>query len=976
MAGESGRILKIIFAGEASGAKKAIGEVDQAAGGLELKLGKAGEMLGKLGAAAGIGAIGHELATFAGEANASIGKLQSQLGLTREEAQQLGTVGQAVFRQGLGASLTDVNAVVADVTRSLGLQGDELAAISADVIRVSDAFSGLGAEPQLITEDLRAMKAAFPGMTEAQSLDLITMGFQNSAGSAGDLQDSLREYPSHFAAIGLSGNDMMTFFSEGMKAGALNTDSLGDAVKEFGIRVQTAGETGQQAIQEMFPPDEAQRLISDFAQGGEAGRQAFVTVFEQLQNTSDEQERYNLAVQLFGSKGEDLVGVMDRMSPSFLATRDASQEVVDKTASLDAQYTGLGHTLETAKRAIETSLLGPLQQIAPVAQPAIDGLSGFGTAAMGLSALGVPVGGMAKKVGGSLLGLAVGPQAPFVLAGIAAVGLGVLIFTHWDEIKAKSEEIWGAVGSFLGSTWDGLKTSGKETWTGIRDDSTRLAGEAKAAVTGAISDAKTTLSTTWTETATLGRNTWTGIKTDTGTLAGEAKVAVTGAISDAKTTLGTTWTDIKTDAVTKWGEIKKTFVDTKDDVKGALLAPFGAARDEIGGIGKAFGNVLIRGWNKDLGAAFDFADYVGKAINGISSALHLGNIIPVPFKRFEIQKFHSGVRNFGGGMAIVGDGGPELLNLPRGTDVLSVDQTRRILAGVDATALGGPVDFAKGLLSGVTSLAGSVADRLSGFLAQGAGQVVEQAFATAGVRLDLSAPFSGVASALLSRIREGAVALIGSLLEELKGMLGGDWVKPLANYVVTQEFGPSSAGLGYSFHSGIDLAAPLGRPIMAAHGGTVSTAAAGGYNSGYGSFVALKHENGFSTLYGHMQTVLAQLGSQVRAGQQIGTVDSTGNSTGHHLHFEVRENGSAVNPRTKVPGLFNGGIVEGSPEGTLIRAGERNRTEAVIPLEEGGGRFSQFVVNETINLDGRMVAQVTFPFIVDWFGRNLRRAQT
>jgi len=95
-------------------------------------------------------------------------------------------------------------------------------------------------------------------------------------------------------------------------------------------------------------------------------------------------------------------------------------------------------------------------------------------------------------------------------------------------------------------------------------------------------------------------------------------------------------------------------------------------------------------------------------------------------------------------------------------------------------------------------------------------------------------------------------------------------------------------------HTGIDIGgAGFGAPIIAAADGVVSYA---GYNGGYGNCVIVNHGNGISTLYGHGQKILTTVGTEVKQGDLIMEVGSTGNSTGPHLHFEVRVNGSCVNP--------------------------------------------------------------------------------
>ena len=97
-------------------------------------------------------------------------------------------------------------------------------------------------------------------------------------------------------------------------------------------------------------------------------------------------------------------------------------------------------------------------------------------------------------------------------------------------------------------------------------------------------------------------------------------------------------------------------------------------------------------------------------------------------------------------------------------------------------------------------------------------------------------------------------------------------------------------------HNGLDIAGSniYGQPIVAARAGTVIDA---GWNSGgYGNYVMINHGDGFITIYGHMSSVASYTGQSVSAGQVIGYVGNTGRSTGPHLHFEVRLNGSVEDP--------------------------------------------------------------------------------
>jgi murein DD-endopeptidase MepM/ murein hydrolase activator NlpD len=129
------------------------------------------------------------------------------------------------------------------------------------------------------------------------------------------------------------------------------------------------------------------------------------------------------------------------------------------------------------------------------------------------------------------------------------------------------------------------------------------------------------------------------------------------------------------------------------------------------------------------------------------------------------------------------------------------------------------------------------------------------------------------------------------------------WPEPQAQ--ISQPFGPSSCGCepaygGYPhFHTGIDLVEPFGSPVFAADDGVV--ALVGQSTSGYGNYVVIAHSGGLDTLYGHLSAGLVTIGQSVVQGQPIGLEGSTGNSTGAHLHFELRINQRPVDPAPYLP---------------------------------------------------------------------------
>lgn len=143
-----------------------------------------------------------------------------------------------------------------------------------------------------------------------------------------------------------------------------------------------------------------------------------------------------------------------------------------------------------------------------------------------------------------------------------------------------------------------------------------------------------------------------------------------------------------------------------------------------------------------------------------------------------------------------------------------------------------------------------------------------------------------------------------------------------------------SSGYGYrrdpftgagAMHSGIDFKGPHGQPILSAARGTITHA---GWKSGYGKTVEITHGNGLMTRYAHLSKIHVTTGQKVKQGLQVGAMGSTGRSTGTHLHFEVRLNGTAVNPRP---------FLEANTDVLKVQAVARQRTSTPKKRAEKSG---------------------------------------
>lgn len=120
---------------------------------------------------------------------------------------------------------------------------------------------------------------------------------------------------------------------------------------------------------------------------------------------------------------------------------------------------------------------------------------------------------------------------------------------------------------------------------------------------------------------------------------------------------------------------------------------------------------------------------------------------------------------------------------------------------------------------------------------------------------------------------------------------------PLDKKIMTSPFGYRTSPISgkWSFHAGIDLAAPAGTEVHACKTGVVSET---GFNSIYGNFIRILHNGKKTSVYAHLSKILVKKNEKVSTGQTIGLVGTTGASTGPHLHFEIRENGAPEDPST------------------------------------------------------------------------------
>ena len=228
-------------------------------------------------------------------------------------------------------------------------------------------------------------------------------------------------------------------------------------------------------------------------------------------------------------------------------------------------------------------------------------------------------------------------------------------------------------------------------------------------------------------------------------------------------------------------------------------------------------------------------------------------------------------------------------------------EVNKALEGVPLDSAGGGNGMQAGLMAGAAvgqSMANPNNPLMSPQAAAGLGQnMAKAALAGAPASPDPDMPTKGAPGG------GGAFSGAGAAGAAIGAQLGGSATAvhplPKGTFRVGSRFGMRIHPIQKvpKMHSGQDFPAPNGTPVMASGDGTVTFAGvSGSLTKGYGRLVTIKHADGTETKYGHLNSINIQQGAQVKAGTKIGTVGSSGGSTGPHLHYEVRKGGKPVDP--------------------------------------------------------------------------------
>lgn len=470
---------------------KGIKEGDAAAQKLSGSLKTAGTAA-TVGLTAPIVAAGAAAFSTAASYEQATARIQSALGLTAEEAERLGDVGEGIYENGFGASLDAVSDALITVRQNLGdLNDQDLEYVTQAALTLSDT---LGMD---VGESVRGVNALMDGfgLSAQDAMDLFAAGAQDGLNYSGELGDNLAEYGPRFAQMGFSAEEYFSILKTGSENGAYSLDKVNDFLNEF----QTSLTDGRMDEQIGRFSESTQQLFESWKQGGATGQQVFEAVMGELAQMPDGYEKANIASELWSSLGEDnamgmitsLAGVENKYGDVAGAAGEAADAASDsfagKAQSAMRELQGAIEPLGQPLLNIATNVAGVVRSfgewfdgIGEGGQMAVLAIAGI-LAAIGpvLSVAGnlvavIPAittalsgaGGAAGLFGGALTALT-GPVG--IVVGVLA-GLTAAIVYLWNTnegFRTAVSEAWNAIWGTIQGVIAQLQPYVQQAWEAI-----------------------------------------------------------------------------------------------------------------------------------------------------------------------------------------------------------------------------------------------------------------------------------------------------------------------------------------------------------------------------------------------------------------------------------------------------------------------------------------------------------------------------
>lgn len=331
---------------EAKETAGAFGKLSKVTGDFGKALYKVSQYTGAFALVSGVTDTFTDMVGSVGDYQSELKQVQAATGATKEEMREMSDILRNLYTQNLGESWTDLSEALTIARQVTHQQGKELEDTTKNALIYRDVFKGDFAE-SLKTVD--TMVKNF-GITSSQAFNLLAQGAQKGLDKSGELLDSANEYAPYFKTLGFTADQMFNTFSAGLESGAFNLDKVGDAVKEFGIRVKDDSKSTNEAFTALGL--NASKMAQTFARGGPEAQAAFKQVVKAISSVKDPVKKNVIGVQLFGTMFEDLekdvIAAMGNARDQFDMTKNTMQEVADiKYDTIGAAFQGIGRQIMT-----------------------------------------------------------------------------------------------------------------------------------------------------------------------------------------------------------------------------------------------------------------------------------------------------------------------------------------------------------------------------------------------------------------------------------------------------------------------------------------------------------------------------------------------------------------------------------------------------------------------------------------------------
>lgn len=563
-----------------------------------------------IGITAPIAAAGAAMLKGAVDAEMAQGKLQATLGITADAAADLEAVAEAVWANGFGDNIQEVNDNIAMVRKNIGdLAEDEMQKVTEGAMTISELF---GADIADSTKSAGTLMKNF-GLDGQAALDLITVGFQKGGDYSGELLDTLNEYSPQFASMGMSADQMMGILISGAQAGAFNLDKVGDAVKEFNIRAQDGSKTTADGFSLIGL--NAQQMGEAIAKGGEDGQKAFMATVTALAAMKDPMQQNIAGTELFGTQWEDVRSkVITAMAEGTKGIGDFKGATDEATQAMRENNPGIELTkaMRELQLAIGPALL-PLADIikntiAPAVKSLADGFASLSPAGQqvalaiaGIMAIIGPaliiIGSLIGAVGsiagvfsaasgaiaaaGGAIAIITGPIGIAVAAITAFAALAYLVISNWGPIKDFFSGLWTDITTTIDTSWTDIKKFFADTWNSITTNLIEAWQSMKNRVSDGLDAIKKIIKPALDFYEKIFDETWNIIKN---VVLGAVLIIldiVTGNFTQLGTDMQNIWNNIKNSLSAIWELIKNTVIASWTSMKESVTSLTTAISDTI-----------------------------------------------------------------------------------------------------------------------------------------------------------------------------------------------------------------------------------------------------------------------------------------------------------------------------------------------------------------------------------------------------------